>query len=185
MEFLTSPTHCTFKWNLGCHSTFCFFLCIHLSFSEKTVVFFFILKFPPNRATVATGDLLFEQHEWNFLLKMEEKPLPTSAVPAFAFGCSAGRNYPTYPSPLFNSTSLPSFFLWIVMKDIAIQVGVVKSCRFGHWGRTCSSGWLLQSSHCMYGIWMALWWAPHSGRKRHTKAKGTWSDVFKNTEQKA
>lgn len=81
---------------------------------------------------------------------MEEKPLPTSAVPAFAFGRSAGRNYPTYP---WSFTAFPSpLFLRTVMEDVAIQVGVVKSYRFGRWGRNCSSGWLLQSSHCVRGV---------------------------------
>lgn len=68
-----------FKCNLDVILYFIFSFAFASSFSETTLVFFFILKFPSNSSN--RGPPL-NSTEWNFLLKIEEKLLPTSAVPA-------------------------------------------------------------------------------------------------------
>ena len=72
-SLLISTTHCIFKWTCRCYFVFYFSLFIYVSsFSEKILVFFFILKFPPDWATVATEGPLWTSVNGTFCWKQKK-----------------------------------------------------------------------------------------------------------------
>lgn len=59
-----------------------------------------------------------------------------------------------------------------------MYVGVVSLYLFAHLGRNCSSQLVFTAlTLCVQHFRWAPWWEPHSGHKRHIKAKGTWNNI--------
>lgn len=129
-------------------------------------MFFFILKFPPNRTTVATG--AFER-AWIELSAGNRTA--TAHIHCLCLSVPSWWELPSvseFPSPLFS---------WIGVKD-STYVGRCSQAR---------PFWSLGEELFIPAVVAELILCVRrlGGHKRQAKAKGTWDEIFRNTEQEA